>query len=981
MDLPKENPIVENQLEGFVSKPEESAVNAASQLEPLLNLLLELKIVTGVDKKNPASKHDSSSESSSENSEAGILGGLNDLLGISEPVVVNVTPQTPPDPEPESSDYQADLELNNRPLVTQKINESEQEFDRYNSESKPDSSNENDRAGVLDGLKDLLGISESATVNIKPQTPNPELESDELVASIDEFKNLLFVTQKLTNSELERDYSSSKTIDVSAITQPDLNDKSPSIQHLSNVTTEDNLQKVQGKQSEDGDRHLEDLLASETKAKPSDIPSKATRTRSKEPGKSQDLDAVVTATQKMPNLLEQPARSQPTEILGEIKQDLNQAEGAMETLQNLIFGSKISDIEQVKNLLAENDLPGVRRLMVNINDKLGKLEHQIYDPEELIQLMLPWIAEILTLKIADSREEVVKAMVPIIADVIRAKTVENKQAMSAAIAELLPDALAQQIKDSPAEIAKAIAPEIGIAIKEQIRLDQESIAQALAPEMGKAITAQIELERDAMVDALYPVIGNTIAKYMAEAIKTINEKVSNALSVEGVQRKIRSKVQGVSEAELILRESIPFTVQAAFLIHKASGLVISESQHSGEFKLESEMVAGMLTAIRSFVNECIVQPGEISELNQIEYGDSKIMLEVAGYCYMAVVVKGEPAPAFITKMRQTVSNLILNYAKLINEFNGDPDTIPDSLHPLIETLFEPPTKEKTTKTPIALVGLSLAALSLILVPWGIYQHRSSINRRLEANASTALASTPELAVYRLNVDVDDKTLKLTGKLPNPELRTKAEKIALSIAPNLKLDNQIVAVDVPPDPVLTAAEVMRIAAVLNKMEGVSISSQYADRRVTVEGTVFQNADAQKIAQSFKQIPGVESVISTVKLNPLKIATRIYFEQGTAKLDSTHQETIVNIKDFLKQHPQKRIKIIGHSDRVGEATANQQLALLRAQAVRDALVLQGIDPKRLQVVGNINPPVGVEPNQPLLLSRCVLFEPITKSINSK
>jgi outer membrane protein OmpA-like peptidoglycan-associated protein len=1000
MALPKENPTVENQLEGFVSKPDESGANASSQLETLLNLLIDLKIVAGSEKTDPESTPDNSIESSSANGEAGILGGLNNLLGISESVTVNVKPQTP-DPTPESTDSQAGLdELNNLLFVNQKLNDSEPKSERHNSErpteaphplciketlspplplspsphrvseeSKPESSTGNDRPGVLDGLKDLLGITESAAVNVKPQTPDPTPESEDPVAAIDELKNLLFVTQKLTSSELEKDYSSAKTIDVSAIEQPDLDEKSPSIPQFSHLTTE-------------GDRNLEDLRASETKAKPSDISYKATTSRLKEPGESQYLDAVVTATQKMPNLLEQPARSQPTEILGEIKQDLNQAEGAMETLQNLIFGSKISDIEQVKNLLAENDLPGVRRLMVSINDKLGKLEHQIYDPEELIQLMLPWIAEILALKIADSREEVVKAIVPIIADVIRAKTVENKQAMSAAIAELLPDALAQQIHDSPAEIAKAIAPEIGIAIKEQIRLDQESIAQALAPEMGKAITAQIELERDAMVDALYPVIGNTISKYMAEAIKTINEKVSNALSVEGVQRKIRSKVQGVSEAELILRESIPFTVQAAFLIHKASGLVISESQHSGEYQLESEMVAGMLTAIRSFVNECIVQPGEVSELNQIEYGDSKIMLEVAGYCYMAVVVKGEPPPEFINKMRQTVSNLLLNYAKLIHEFNGDPDTIPTSLHPFIESLFDPLThKQKITKTPIALLGLSLAALSLILVPWGIHQSRSNIDRRLEASASTALASAPELAVYRLNIDVEGETLKLTGKLPNQELRTKAEKIVSSIAPNLKLDNQIVAVEVPPDPVLTAAEVQRITAVLNKIEGVAISSQYADRRVTVEGTVFQNADAQKIAQSLKQIPGVQSVISTVKLNPLKIATRIYFEQGIAKLDSTHQETIVNVKDFLKQHSQKRIKIIGHSDRVGEATANQQLALLRAEAVRDALVLQGIDPKRLQVVGSKNPPADVEPNQPLLLSRCVLFEPITKSINSK
>jgi len=44
MALPKENAAVENQSEGFVSKPDESAASAAAQLEPLLDLLVELKI-------------------------------------------------------------------------------------------------------------------------------------------------------------------------------------------------------------------------------------------------------------------------------------------------------------------------------------------------------------------------------------------------------------------------------------------------------------------------------------------------------------------------------------------------------------------------------------------------------------------------------------------------------------------------------------------------------------------------------------------------------------------------------------------------------------------------------------------------------------------------------------------------------------------------------------------------------------------------
>ncbi len=899
MALSKENPADENELEGFVSKPDESAADAAAQLEPLLNLLVDLKIIAGSNQQNA---------------------------------------------EPES-----------------------------------DSSSENDRAGALGGLMDLLGISSDKQEEVAaslPETGNREPESGDSRDVKDEFKSLLFATQKLNTSELEKNYSSAKTIDVAAIAQPDLEEKSEPVEELSNLTMEDSLQEVQAQKSQRFDRHLQDVSPPEIESKFSVIPHNPIVYPVSNPPETGYLDAAMVSDLEIPNLLEQP-----TEILGQIKQDLNQADSAMETLQNLIFGSKISDIEQVKNLLAENDLPGVRHLMAKIDDKLGKLEHQIYDPQELIELMLPWIAEILSRKIADSREEVVKAIGPIIDEVIRAKTQENKSAMSAAIAELLPDALAQQIVNSPADIAKAIAPEIGLAIKEQIRLDQESIAQAIAPEMGKAITAQIKLERDSMVDALYPVIGSTISRYMAEAIKTINEKVSNAISVEGFQRKIRSKVQGVSEAELILKESVPFTVQAAFLIHKASGLIISEVQNSESYQLESEMVAGMLTAIRSFVNECIVEPGEVSELNQIEYGDSKIILEVAGYCYMAVAIKGEPPHLFIKKLRQTVSNIILSYAKVINEFNGDPGTIPESLHPYIKTLFDPLQTEKSTKPPIALAAISLAALSLILVPWGIYQYRSNIDRRLAANATLALESTPELAVYRLNVSVEGKTLKLTGQLPNPELRAKAAKIAGSTAPKLKLDNQIVAVDVPPDPVLTAAEVQRITAVLNQREGVLISTRYGDRKVTVEGTVRDGADAQKIAQSLKQIPGVQSVISTVKLEPLKITTRIYFDPGTTKLDSTYGEVIASVKNFMDRYPQKHIKIIGHSDRTGELVTNQQLSVKRAAAVRDALVRQGADPKRLQTVGSPNPPPGLEPNQPLLLSRCVLFEPITKTVNSK
>lgn len=528
------------------------------------------------------------------------------------------------------------------------------------------------------------------------------------------------------------------------------------------------------------------------------------------------------------------------------------------------------------------------------------------------------------------------------------------------------------MKNCPEEVAKALAQEIAIAISEQIKLDKNAIPNALAPEMGKAIKEQIRLERDAMVDALYPVIGNTISKYLAEAVQNINDKVANAFSVEGVARKIKSKMKGVSEAELILQESIPFAVQAIFLIHKNSGLVISEVQASGSYSLESEMVAGMLTAIRSFVNDCIVQIDNYSELNEIEYGDSKIILEVAGYCYLAVVSKGDPTPEFITKMRKTMGLIVLDYGEFIENFDGDRDNIPIAVHQLLESLIKFVLAQKLKRLPLAIISLGVLIGMLIFIPWGYFYYQEYLQRRIADQTAQTLAATPELAIYKIAVSVEGEQLRLSGKVPNERLRELAENLAVYTASDLQIDNQIIAVDVPPEPIVTAGEVERMTVVFNEMSGVNIETNYSDRQVIISGQVRQMRDAQIIPATFENIPGVKSVVSTLKIDPVRIENRIYFNSGSAQINPQDLKIITRITEFLDKYPQLSLRIIGHTDLRGNAAINQQLALNRATAVRDALTKQGIDPKRLEVVGNAQPPTDIVSHQPLLLGRTVVFE---------
>ncbi|GGA18001.1 OmpA family protein [Okeania sp. KiyG1] len=637
------------------------------------------------------------------------------------------------------------------------------------------------------------------------------------------------------------------------------------------------------------------------------------------------------------------------------------------SLAPLLAPSIETQVQQEPQLIADAIAPIID---IIISKKIEQ------DKQSITSSLAPLLAPSIETQIKQEPQVIADAIAPIIDIIISKKTEQDQQAISEVLAPLLPGAISTAIQNYPQEIAKALAPEMGAAIREQIRIDRRQISQALAPEMGRAIKDQITLEPNSIADALYPVMGSTISKYMAGEVREINDKISETFSLKGIKRKIKATFQGVSEAELIISEITICTVQAVFLIHKESGLVISEVQHSGRDRLESEMLAGMLTAISSFVNDCIAQSGDTSELNEIEYGNSKIILEVAGYCYLAVVIKGQTNKSFIKELQQVLSNIVIDHGKDIKNFAGDSDTIPPSIQLLLKSLMETEDvqenqKLQVSKTPTALLIVCGLILSLILIPWGIYQYYSRLYRGIEVRTREAWSNIDELAIYGIDAKVERGSLILTGQLPNQNLRNRAAKIAKKEARfhNLEVNNQIVAVRRPSE---VSDEVGRMTRVLNQMDGVSISTEYGEGRVIVKGTVMDMADSQIIIRKIEQVPGVTSVISTTKLSPLKLKTRIYFDIGSAQLQPVYLDTMAQIREFLTQYPQKHLRILGHTDRTGSPNLNRQLALERAYTVRDALVKQGVDARRLDIIGQTNSPQDVEDNQPLLLSRCVTFE---------
>ncbi|OIP77066.1 MAG: hypothetical protein AUK48_04580 [Oscillatoriales cyanobacterium CG2_30_44_21] len=632
---------------------------------------------------------------------------------------------------------------------------------------------------------------------------------------------------------------------------------------------------------------------------------------------------------------------------------LDKIEGLESLLQNASqsLNSLSSNLTSISN--EQNNIP---KEIAEVRKRIAELEYLINQPDQLIKLLLPIIAELLSLKASQSATEMSQAITPIIAEVIFERSQLDQVAMSRAIADLLPQAISEQIRNSPDQIAKAIAPEVGAAIREQIRLDRDAIIDALAPEMGSAIKKQIVLERDSMVDALYPVIGNTIAKYFAEAIRSINEKVEQTFSVEGMQRKLRAKMQGVSEAELILQESVPFEVQAIFLIHNLSGLVMIDIQRSHLDEtiepIDSDMLAGMLTAIRSFASECMSRSQENTELDAINYSGSKIVLEVAGYCYLAVIIQGEPNHQFINRIRELFGRIVQNYGDRFKEFDGDPSTVPVEAEIELKTLVQNSQPSSKFLKPLLILGF--LAFAVIAIPIGFYQYQSHRDRQLEAKVAEAFASTPELAVYRIDPKASGDSLTLSGKLPS-HLRDLSLQVAIaatSLPPN-KINNRIYVTKVLPDPTLVAAEVQRITQALNFTQGVKISSQFQNGQVLIRGQVDQPRLVPQITQTYAKISGVVAVTNLIVIATPRLATRIYFPLAQTAIPTSEISKLIEVQAFLDLYPDYELKIYAKSDNLGDRAINYQLGMRRVQTVREALIQKGVSNKRLQLSGIIEP----------------------------
>lgn len=208
----------------------------------------------------------------------------------------------------------------------------------------------------------------------------------------------------------------------------------------------------------------------------------------------------------------------------------------------------------------------------------------------------------------------------------------------------------------------------------QLLVDDEKLAPLIAPALDKALRSRIDQNRDEMIEALYPIIGQAVVRAVREAVqdlaRTVDARVRTSLSPGLVLQRLQGRMRGVSAAEIALREALPFEVEQVFLIHRSTGLLLRHVAVNGEASTDSDLVSGMLTAVRDFAADAFGHvKGE--ELDVIEYGGRRILIETTEDLMLAVVVDGVEPSGFRATLRERVIEIENRYRVLLRSYNGD----------------------------------------------------------------------------------------------------------------------------------------------------------------------------------------------------------------------------------------------------------------------------------------------------------------------
>lgn len=539
------------------------------------------------------------------------------------------------------------------------------------------------------------------------------------------------------------------------------------------------------------------------------------------------------------------------------------------------------------------------------------------------------------------------------------------------------DRLEVRLGDEDA-LKSSLTPIIADVLRDAGVKDYRRLADALAPIVLQSIKTEIHNSRDMMVDALYPITGRLVAAAVRNAFKDLvdqlNSKLDSTLSVDRWRAKVKAKLSGRSEAEILLSEGAAFDVVDLLLINRQSGLLIAQAVVDDDESSSSHLLSSILTAIMAFVRDAMSESSE-QDLRTLHVGDVRLHLQVSPTIILAVKTKGPPPAGFETALSETFYAFLSRWGQVLSE----PDNIKsqeevaltedleEKFHGLVEAK-QSNFRKRSSKGAI-LLGV-LAALALFWIGWSVYDNWSQ--KQIEAMAQAEIDHRVELKGYPIDVSYNNSSniLAVSGLFPSQnsleDLRRSLEgalqNVSLSMNAGWLPDEEF-----DPDSMPTLVDLADAEERLRE----DVKSSLAETSEKMSAVMAVALDESQDAIRQEMIEALDDRISTLSEMMASIEQRLptpaekelaafqsWLAQQSVRFDDDSELNDESSTDNMLNEMTNRmsalpnsvgLRVIGYSDELGQDSASARISRSRAAFVGDMLNELGLESDRLQVVG--------------------------------
>jgi len=208
--------------------------------------------------------------------------------------------------------------------------------------------------------------------------------------------------------------------------------------------------------------------------------------------------------------------------------------------------------------------------------------------------------------------------------------------------------------ENEAQLSEKISP----IIRQHLDFLKENFREEYGTIIEEIVTKKLSESQDEIVNMIFPRLNTIIKKYITAQFQMLKEGIDG--QVKNMQNRfspkhIFNRFFGPSESEMMMSQLDHPEIHEIYLVQRESGLLLGS--YAKKTNTDQDVIAGMLTAIKSFAEDAFNLGKE--DLEMIQYENYKIFLQNMPAYYFAVAMTG----SISTSEKENLSNKLITFAE------------------------------------------------------------------------------------------------------------------------------------------------------------------------------------------------------------------------------------------------------------------------------------------------------------------------------